>query len=245
MNKILPLLLLSFCSVFLFVNKAFAYTVSDIEKHNTPSDCWVVFEDSVYDLTKYLSDHDRYLDIREWCGKDMTEDFKSKAGVGRDHRVSSYSLLERYNIGKVEEEKVDDIIPQGNKEIEEVDEKIENESSEEVKKEAKGYNMIIPFFVSCFLYWSAYFLIRKQKNRGPLLMKFNAFWNTVLILTLLIPSFGFGVFMVIRTKNPNLYNIDFEFMYWHVELSLVMGAVAISHFIQRIAVYFKQVAFKS
>jgi len=41
-----------------------------------------------------------------------------------------------------------------------------------------------------------------------------------------------------------LYNIDFEFMYWHVELSLVMGAVAISHFIQRIVVYFKQVAFK-
>lgn len=241
MNKILPLLLLSFCSVFLFVNNAFAYTVSDIEKHNTPSDCWVVFEDSVYDLTKYLSDHDRYLDIREWCGKDMTEDFKSKAGVGRDHRVSSYSLLEQYNIGKIEEEKVDDIIPQGNKEIEEVDEKIENESSEEVKKEAKGYNMIIPFFVSCFLYWSAYFLIKKQKNRGPLLMKFNAFWNTVLILTLLIPSFGFGVFMVIRTKNPNLYNIDFEFMYWHVELSLVMGAVAISHFIQRFVVYIKQI----
>ena len=80
-------------------------------------------------------------------------------------------------------------------------------------------------------------------NRPDLLKK-EYKMKKLLILTLLIPSFGFGVFMVIRTKNPNLYNIDFEFMYWHVELSLVMGAVAISHFIQRIVVYFKQVAFK-
>jgi len=244
MKKILPLIVVSLFFVFLFVDKAFAFTLNDVEKHNVTSDCWVVFDGSVYDLTKYIVNHDRYLDIREWCGKDMTEDFKSKAGVGRDHRVSSYSLLEQYNIGKIEEEKVEDITSLVKKENEEIEENVENETSEEVKKEAKEYNMIIPFFVSVILYWSAYFLIKKQKNKGPLLMKFNAFWNTVLILTLLIPSFGFGVFMVIRTKNPNLYNIDFEFMYWHVELSLVMGAVAISHFIQRIVVYFKQVAFK-
>lgn len=238
MNKILPLLLLSFCSVFLFVNNAFAYTVSDIEKHNTPSDCWVVFEDSVYDLTKYLSDHDRYLDIREWCGKDMTEDFKSKAGVGRDHRVSSYSLLEQYKIGDFEQEKIS-VEPQITEEV-----GSESEGAEDIVKESKEYNMITPFIISCSLYWGTYFVIKKQKNKGLLLMKFNAFWNTVLILTLLIPSFGFGVFMLIRIQKPSLYSINFEFLYWHVELSLVMGFIAISHFIQRIAIYLKQVTAK-
>lgn len=232
MKKILPLFVVSLLFVFFFVNKAFAYSTSDIEKHNIPSDCWVVFEDSVYDLTKYISSHDRFLDIREWCGKDMTEDFRSKAGMGRDHRSTSYSLLEQYNIGKLELEKVVDISSSGDK------------GSEEDNTYAKEYNMIIPFFVSCILYWGAFFIIKKQKKSGPFLMKFNAFWNTILILTLLIPSFGFGVFMVIRIKNPNLYDINFEFMYWHVELSLVMGAIAISHFIQRFVVYIKQITIK-
>ena len=88
MKKILPILLF-FLSLFLFLNKVYAYTLDDVKVHNTSNDCWVVFEQSVYDLTKYLPNHDRFLDIREWCGKDMTEDFVTKDGSGRDHRPLS------------------------------------------------------------------------------------------------------------------------------------------------------------
>jgi len=235
MEKILPIFFF-LISLFLFVNKVYAYTIDDLRLHNTENDCWVVFDDSVYDLTKYLPSHDRYMDIREWCGEDMTEDFVTKDGSGRDHRFSSYTLLEQYKIGDIQEE-VTSIVTQ-------TSEGVSSESEEDIVKESNGYNMLIPFILSCSLYWGGYFFITKQKNKGPLLMKFNAFWNTVLILTLLIPSFGFGVFMLIRIKNPNLYNINFEFLYWHVELSLVMGFVAISHFIQRLPIYTKQVMSK-
>jgi hypothetical protein len=50
----------------------------------------------------------------------------------------------------------------------------------------------------------------------------------------------FGIFMMVRIKRPELWDIDFEFMYWHVELSLIMGFVAIYHFVQRISQYINQ-----
>jgi len=95
-------LILSVLFVMLFTTISFAettYSLQEVNKHNTPEDCWMIFEGSVYDFTKYLPSHDVYMDIREWCGKDMTIDFKTKAGEGRDHRPMSYSLLESYKIG--------------------------------------------------------------------------------------------------------------------------------------------------
>lgn len=77
------------------------YTASEVAKHNTTSSCWMSFENSVYDLTNYLRQHDRYMDIDSWCGKDMTQDFKDKAGMGVDHKISSYYLLENYRIGSL------------------------------------------------------------------------------------------------------------------------------------------------
>ncbi len=70
--------------------------------------------------------------------------------------------------------------------------------------------------------------------------KFNAFWNTLLILLLLIPAFGFGIYMILRYRFPTLWDTSFDFMYWHVELSLVMGILGINHFIQRLKVYLLQ-----
>lgn len=207
---------------FLSPLKSFAYTINDVKEHDTPSDCWVVFENNVFDLSKYIPAHDRFLDIREWCGKDMTEDFKDKAGVGRDHTSSSYRLLEGYNIGKLE-----------------VEGQVKDVEKDIVK--ANGYNLVLPLFFTLLVYWAPYFLIKKKVIKTSII-KFNAFWNTVLMLTLLIPSFGFGIFMMIRTKNPALYNINFDFIYWHVELSVVMGTIAISHFLQRWGIFKSQVS---
>ncbi|HOR52761.1 MAG TPA: cytochrome b5 domain-containing protein [Candidatus Pacearchaeota archaeon] len=222
MKKLLPIILSVFF-FFLFISKSFAYTLSDVGQHDTSSDCWVMFNNSVYDLTEYLPRHDRFLDIRKWCGKDMTEDFKNKAGVGRDHRASSYSLLEQYRIGDLE---------------------LENVGNEKSTTKSREYNMIIPLLISVLAYWIPYYIISKKENKGNKLFKFNAFWNTILVLTLLIPSFGFGIFMMIRIKNPELYNIKFDFMYWHVELSVVMGIIAINHFLQRLSVFKKQLITK-
>ena len=213
---------------FLFLQNSYAYTIDEVNLHNTPNDCWVVFEDSVYDLSKYLPSHDRYMDIRQWCGKDMTEDFITKAGMDRDHRVSSYSLLENYKIGEIESNQAPI--------IEEVD-TIEDEIMP--KKASNPYNLIIPLLISNILYWIPYLLIKKRIIKVSL-KSFNAFWNTLLILLLLLPSLGFGVFMMLRYRFPGLWNIPFDFMYWHVELSLVMGIIGVNHFLSRVRVYLLQ-----
>ncbi len=213
----------------------YAYTLEDVQDHNTPGDCWMIFEEKVYDFSEYIPSHDKYLDIREWCGLDMTEDFKSKGDLGRDHRESTYALLEMYEIGELE-------ATEGN-EVDLVDaEIILTEESNEDQEVVKGrkYNLVIPFLISVITYWSGYFLTKKNKFFGLTLVKFNAFWNSILFLTLLVPALGFGIFMVIRTQKPELWNIDFDFLYWHVELSMVMGILGMNHFIQRLGIYFKQ-----
>jgi cytochrome b involved in lipid metabolism len=214
-----------------------AYTMEEVEKHNTPDDCWMVFEDGVYDFSEYLPNHDKFMDIREWCGMDITEDFKDKAGVGRDHREGTYELLEEYKIGELEGE-VDLVDAQIL--IEDVEEEVSTDNVQEVSTKPREYNILIPFVLTTVLYWGMYFLVRADKFFGIDIHKYNAFWNTVLLLLLLVPGMVFGIFMMVRTQKPELWDIDFEFMYWHVELSLIMGFVAIYHFVQRISQYINQ-----
>ncbi len=168
------------------------------------------------------------MDIRDWCGKDMTEDFKTKAGMDRDHRVSSYSLLENYKIGEIESNQAPII-----EEEDTIEDKIMP------KNASNPYNLIIPLLISNILYWIPYLLIKKRIIKVSL-KSFNAFWNTLLILLLLLPSLGFGVFMMLRYRFPGLWNIPFDFMYWHVELSLVMGIIGVNHLLSRVRVYLLQ-----
>ncbi len=198
------------------------YTLEEVVKHNVVENCWMVYEERVYDITSYLPLHDQYLNIREWCGTEMTIDFQTKVGIGEDHKGSSYDLLSQYYIGMLVSS-------------------IDNQPPEEVGREVvdtiipstSPYNLPLPFLLSLFCYWVPYFFIKNKK-------RFNAFWNTILLLTLLIPSFGFGIFMILRYRFPSFYDIDFNFMYWHVELSIVMGVLGISHLVQRLKLYLVQ-----
>lgn len=228
MKKILGLL---FFLILCFPGVVFAYTKEDVAKHNTSSDCWMIFEEKVYDITNRVEIHDQYMDIREWCGKDMTSEFKDKDGKGVDHKNSTYALLNSLEIGDLEEKVV-------------AKNEIKEEAVVESGKKMEGYNILFPFLFSVVTYWLSYLLVKKNRLFGITILRFNAFWNTVLFLTLLLPAFGFGLFMIIRTKVPSLYDIDFDFLYWHVELSLVMGFLAINHFLNRFVIYTKQLGIK-
>lgn len=210
-----------------------AYTMEEVAKHNTENDCWATFDTSVYDLTEYITTHDQYLDIRTWCGLDIQADFMSKANTGEDHKRSSYSLLESYKIGSL-----DEVIAKENVVT-------TSTTTEEVKdvKEAKEYNLILPLLISIITYWGMYLFVKSGKFGSFNILKFNGIWNSILLLTLLIPALGFGIFMVVRSKKPELWNIDFDFLYWHVELSLVMGILAVNHLIQRFVIYVRQLGF--
>ncbi len=215
------------------------YTKDEVAEHNSPENCWMSFEGGVYDLSEYLPDHDKFLDIREWCGRDMTADFKDKAGEGRDHRSGTYELLEKYRIGNL---KGDFDLVDAQVIVDDVIQKTEVENI--APPILRDYNIVIPFALITLMYWGMYILANK-KILGLTTLKFNGFWNTILLLTLLLPSMGFGIFMIVRTQKPELWDIDFDFMYWHVELSLVMGFVAIYHFIQRFDQYILQLKKKS
>jgi len=53
-----------------------AYTLAEVAKHNTKSDCWVVVEGQVLDVTSFLSEHPGgELAIITFAGKDATEEF--------------------------------------------------------------------------------------------------------------------------------------------------------------------------
>jgi hypothetical protein len=96
------------------------------------------------------------------------------------------------------------------------------------------YNLLFPLILGIILYWGSLLIFKNN------LKQFNAFWNTALILTLLIPAFGFGIFMILQYQFPSLMNLNFDFKYWHVEFSIFMGVLAISHFIRRLKVYLMQ-----
>lgn len=214
---------------------SYAYTVEDIAQHDTEDDCWMIYDNGVYDLTNYLDDHDRYLDIREWCGGDITEAFETKDGISQDHRSSSYALLEEFRIGDIETtNNTDEVTTEGESSL--ISENTEDKAIDITDEEnSNPYNLLIPLLLSLFIYWGSYYIYGRFN-----LKKFNGFWNTVLLLTLVIPSFGFGVFMILRYSFNHLWNINFDFMYWHVELSIAMGALGISHLIQRWKMYILQ-----
>jgi len=67
--------------------------------HGSQSDCWMIIEGHVYDISSYFGSHpggdQRLLD---YCGKDATSAFQSKPGSGADHSVAARSMLQSYLI---------------------------------------------------------------------------------------------------------------------------------------------------
>ncbi len=225
-------------SFFLLLQNTYAFSLNDVSEHDTRQDCWVVFEDGVYDISPYIEQHDIYLDITNWCGKDITDDFKDKGDLNKDHKGSSYSLLESFFIGSISDEKDAELSLSLN-----LEEDVTQDVRDEIMNRENPYNIIAPLLLSMTLYWIPYFLCKKNSERFSL-VSFNAFWNTILFLLLFIPGILFGIFMILRYKFSSLWDINFNFMYWHVELSLAMGFLALNHFIQRIRIYFSQLQSK-
>jgi cytochrome b involved in lipid metabolism len=75
---------------------AAALTLSEVAKRNTQSECWVVIDGGVYDLTDWIRQHPGGSgSIRSLCGTDGTAQFTSQHGG--EARPSS--TLERYYLG--------------------------------------------------------------------------------------------------------------------------------------------------
>lgn len=68
-------------------------TMQEIAKHNIPSDCWLIINSKVYDVTKYLFSHPggEQIIVR-YCSSDATVAFQR-------HSSFAYSLLNNYYLG--------------------------------------------------------------------------------------------------------------------------------------------------
>ena len=75
--------------------------MQEISKHNSASDCWLLINSKVYDVTSFLSIHPGGSDsIIRHCGQESTQAFNTK-DVGRPHSASATSMLSGYYIGNL------------------------------------------------------------------------------------------------------------------------------------------------
>eukprot|EP00298_Acanthocystis_sp_HF-20_P026989 c4854_g1_i1.p1 GENE.c4854_g1_i1~~c4854_g1_i1.p1 ORF type:complete len:134 (-),score=50.63 c4854_g1_i1:89-490(-) len=71
------------------------YTREEVEKHKSATDCWVIADYKVYDVSKFLRDHPGGDEILlEHGGKDVTETF-----IDIGHTKHARDLRETFLIG--------------------------------------------------------------------------------------------------------------------------------------------------
>lgn len=74
------------------------YTMADVSTHSTKSDCWMVIENSVYNVTAFVDKHPGGEVILEGCGKDATGYFK---GVREHAKPLVQAILSKLKIGEI------------------------------------------------------------------------------------------------------------------------------------------------
>lgn len=213
----------------------------DVELHNNIEDCWMSFEGYVYNITDYIETHNtQELDITSWCGSDITQDFKTQDGEGKDHKVSTYTLLESYKIGQLEGSTVDTQDTQNSDQeivdtYAEFEQSLKEDTNETETNSKNPYNFWLPFLGAAIPFFITWRLSKtKLTIKYPILCPkyFNFFWNTVMLISA-IPSAGFGIFMILRYSYPDLRDINFDFLYWHVESGVILLTITLGHFLTR------------
>lgn len=82
------------------------FTVSDVAKHNTESDCWTIISGNVYDITSYIPYHPGGAEILRACGTDGTTLFNTRhttdgqaVGSGTPHSENAQAQLATLQVG--------------------------------------------------------------------------------------------------------------------------------------------------
>lgn len=78
------------------------YSLSEVARHATLDDCWMVIEGIVYDVSDYVPRHPAPPNVLEqWCGREATEGMRTK-GDDSDHSARAWRMLERYRVGPLQ-----------------------------------------------------------------------------------------------------------------------------------------------
>lgn len=86
------------------------FSASEVSKHNSEQDCWLIISGSVYDVTEFIATHPGGKEILRGCGQDATTLFTTRTteegetvGSGTPHSSSATSQLETFKIGTLQE----------------------------------------------------------------------------------------------------------------------------------------------
>jgi len=73
--------------------------MTEIAKHNSASDCWLLISNKVYNVTSFISSHPGGAGpILTYCGQEATQAYNTK-DIGRPHSSSATAMLASYYIG--------------------------------------------------------------------------------------------------------------------------------------------------
>ncbi|KAL8564637.1 hypothetical protein ACOMHN_032193 [Nucella lapillus] len=73
------------------------YTRNDVAEHCDVTDCWIIVEEKVYDVTKFLEEHPGGADIIvEYAGGDASAAFYDKG-----HSRDAVTMLGDYYVGQL------------------------------------------------------------------------------------------------------------------------------------------------
>jgi len=82
------------------VSSKISLTASVVATHNVESDCWMIINNKVYNLSGYATEHPGGTqNITSYCGKEATVAFDTKGGQGNSHSGGANSYLTSLYIG--------------------------------------------------------------------------------------------------------------------------------------------------
>jgi len=79
------------------------FAPSDVSSHDNYNDCWLIINNSVYDVTDFLGQHPGGAgEIIPHCGKESTQAFATQdRGPGGGHSAQATDMLGAYLIGTI------------------------------------------------------------------------------------------------------------------------------------------------
>lgn len=79
------------------------YTAGEVAAHSSSSDCWLIINNTVYDVTSFLADHPGGAStILPYCGKEASQAFATQdRGSRGGHSSNATSMLATYKIGSL------------------------------------------------------------------------------------------------------------------------------------------------
>jgi len=101
------------------------------------------------------------------------------------------------------------------------------------RKSLPDYNFLEIFFITLLIYFSGKTVTRKLKIN---ICQERKFWNTLLLISF-IGSAGTGMILVFIRDFDWFKSINFNFLFWHVEFSIVMALLSVIHTLWHLKYY--------